>query len=66
VAELFAARGLFPGLGTVWAMTDCITLREAFASDEVVFSRGGIGATPDDHTRQRAACGIGGRAGVAP
>jgi molybdopterin-biosynthesis enzyme MoeA-like protein len=30
-------------------------LREAMASGEVVFSCGGIGATPDDHTRQCAA-----------
>ena len=31
------------------------TLRRAFASGDVVFSTGGIGATPDDHTRQCAA-----------
>ncbi len=31
------------------------TLRRAFASEDVVFSCGGIGATPDDHTRQCAA-----------
>ena len=31
------------------------TLRRAFASGDVVFSCGGIGATPDDHTRQCAA-----------
>ncbi len=31
------------------------TLRRTFAGDEVVFSFGGIGATPDDHTRQSAA-----------
>jgi molybdopterin-biosynthesis enzyme MoeA-like protein len=31
------------------------TLRRAFASGDVVFSFGGIGATPDDHTRQCAA-----------
>jgi molybdopterin-biosynthesis enzyme MoeA-like protein len=30
-------------------------LQRAFASGEVVFSCGGIGATPDDHTRQCAA-----------
>ena len=29
-------------------------LREAFASGDVVFSCGGIGATPDDHTRHCA------------
>ena len=31
------------------------TLRRTFAGDDVVFSYGGIGATPDDHTRQAAA-----------
>lgn len=31
------------------------TLRESFATDTVVFSFGGIGATPDDRTRQSAA-----------
>ena len=30
------------------------SLRRAFASGDVVFSCGGIGATPDDHTRQCA------------
>ncbi len=31
------------------------TLRRTLAGDDVVFSFGGIGATPDDHTRQSAA-----------
>ncbi|MES2952763.1 MAG: molybdopterin-binding protein [Pseudomonadota bacterium] len=31
------------------------TLKRAFASGDAVFSCGGIGATPDDHTRQCAA-----------
>jgi hypothetical protein len=31
------------------------TLRRTMAGDDVVFSYGGIGATPDDHTRQAAA-----------
>jgi molybdopterin-biosynthesis enzyme MoeA-like protein len=31
------------------------TLKRAFSSGDVVFSCGGIGATPDDHTRQCAA-----------
>lgn len=35
------------------------TLARAFASDQVVFSCGGIGATPDDHTRQCAARALG-------
>ena len=35
------------------------TLRRAFASGDLVFSCGGIGATPDDHTRQCAARALG-------
>ncbi len=35
------------------------TLKRAFASGDVVFSTGGIGATPDDHTRQCAARALG-------
>lgn len=31
------------------------TLQQTFTSGDVVFSTGGIGATPDDHTRQSAA-----------
>lgn len=34
-------------------------LRESLASEDVVFSFGGIGATPDDHTRQAAASALG-------
>ncbi|WP_140630033.1 competence/damage-inducible protein A [Methylibium rhizosphaerae] len=34
-------------------------LQHAFASGDVVFSCGGIGATPDDHTRQCAARALG-------
>ena len=34
-------------------------LKQAFESSDVVFSFGGIGATPDDHTRQCAAAALG-------
>jgi molybdopterin-biosynthesis enzyme MoeA-like protein len=35
------------------------TLKASFASGDVVFSTGGIGATPDDHTRLCAALALG-------
>jgi len=35
------------------------TLRRTFATPDIVFSFGGIGATPDDHTRQCAATALG-------
>lgn len=61
VIELLAERGL----SLAWARfigddRERITnaLREAFASCDVVFSCGGIGATPDDHTRQCAAAAL--------
>ena len=61
VISLLAARGL----SLSWAryvgddrsrITEA--LRHAFASGDVVFSCGGIGATPDDHTRQCAAAAL--------
>jgi molybdopterin-biosynthesis enzyme MoeA-like protein len=62
VIELLAARGL----SLQWARyvgddRPRITadLQHAFASGDLVFSCGGIGATPDDHTRQCAAAALG-------
>ena len=62
VIELLAARGL----SLAWARyvgddPERITadLKDAFASGDAVFSCGGIGATPDDHTRQCAALALG-------
>jgi molybdopterin-biosynthesis enzyme MoeA-like protein len=42
------------------------TLKESFASGDVVFSTGGIGATPDDHTRQCAALALGTKTQLHP
>jgi molybdopterin-biosynthesis enzyme MoeA-like protein len=62
VIELLSARGL----ALAWAryvgddralITEA--LGHAFSSGDVVFSCGGIGATPDDHTRQCAAAALG-------
>jgi molybdopterin-biosynthesis enzyme MoeA-like protein len=62
VIELLGARGL----ALSWARyvgdeRTAITavLRDAFGSGDAVFSCGGIGATPDDHTRQCAAAALG-------
>ncbi len=62
VIELLGARGL----SLSWARyvgddRPRITadLQHAFASGDLVFSCGGIGATPDDHTRQCAAAAAG-------
>ena len=62
VIELLAARGL--SLSWVRYVGDdpnriTADLRDALASADVVFSCGGIGATPDDHTRQCAAQALG-------
>ena len=60
--ELLIARGLqLDYADYVGDSRDRITatLERAFASGDVVFSCGGIGATPDDHTRQCAAKALG-------
>ena len=62
VIELLTARGL--SLGWAEYIGDeperiTATLRRSFASGDIVFSTGGIGATPDDHTRQCAAAALG-------
>jgi len=61
VVELLSARGL----ALSWAQflsDDRAALtqayRRSFASGDIVFSCGGIGATPDDHTRQAAAAAL--------
>lgn len=65
VIELLSARGLqLAGAEIVGDDPARITavLRRAFeraATGEIVFSCGGIGATPDDHTRQCAAAALG-------
>ncbi len=62
VIEILASRGLelsyanYVGDDPV-RITDA--LKAAFDSGDVVFSTGGIGATPDDHTRQCAAKALG-------
>ncbi len=62
VIELLAARGMFLDwaqyLGDDRARLTA-TLAASFASGDIVFSFGGIGATPDDHTRQAAAAALG-------
>ncbi len=62
VIELLKARGL----QLAWAeyvgdepARITASLQRAFACGDVVFSTGGIGATPDDHTRQCAAKALG-------
>ena len=62
VVELLSARGMQLGWAEVLP-DDRDTLvaayRRSFASGDVVLSCGGIGGTPDDHTRQAAAAALG-------
>jgi molybdopterin-biosynthesis enzyme MoeA-like protein len=62
IIELLSARGLELSwaryLGDDRARL-IAALKESFASDDLVFSCGGIGATPDDHTRQSVAQALG-------
>ena len=62
MTEILAARGL--RLSWVTYLGDerprlTEAFRRTFASGDVVFSFGGIGNTPDDHTRQAAAAALG-------
>ena len=62
IIELLGERGL--SLGWAEYIGDdperiTATLRRSLASGDIVFSCGGIGATPDDHTRQCAATALG-------
>ena len=62
IAEMLAARGL--RLSWVEYLGDdrerlAATFRRTMAAGDVVFSCGGIGNTPDDHTRQAVAAALG-------
>ncbi|MBJ7309683.1 competence/damage-inducible protein A [Rugamonas sp. CCM 8940] len=62
VLQLLAARGLQLAWAEVLGDEPArivATLKRSFASGDVVFCCGGIGATPDDHTRQAAADALG-------
>jgi molybdopterin-biosynthesis enzyme MoeA-like protein len=61
VTELLSVRGL--ALSQVTFLADdrnqlTVALKRSFGSGDIVFCCGGIGATPDDHTRQAAAAAL--------
>lgn len=61
VIELLTQRGL--SLSWMHCLGDdrerlVPTLKQAFSSSDIVFCCGGIGSTPDDHTRQSAAAAL--------
>ncbi|MCK9511657.1 MAG: molybdopterin-binding protein [Pigmentiphaga sp.] len=61
VVQMLAARGL--SLSWCWIVGDdfddlVATYRRSLASGDIVFSCGGIGATPDDRTRQAMAAAL--------
>ena len=62
IAELLGARGLrlswVEYLGDDWSQLAAV-FKRTMAAGDVVFSCGGIGNTPDDHTRQAVAAALG-------
>jgi len=62
VVELLSARGLQLGWAEIIGDDPdriTATLQRTIATGDIVFCCGGIGATPDDHTRQCAAAALG-------
>ena len=62
VVQLLAARGLKLDWADILGDEPArivATLQRTFATGDIVFCCGGIGATPDDHTRQAAADALG-------
>src|SRR5450830_1528880 len=62
VVQMLTARGLQLNWAEILADDPeriTATLKRTFAGDDIVFCCGGIGATPDDHTRQAAADALG-------
>ena len=62
VVQLLAARGMKLDWAEILGDEPpriVATLKRTFASGDIVFCCGGIGATPDDHTRQAAADALG-------